>query len=80
MIVRPPNWQEGMSPPPSEADDRVEVVIVVATDGDNYKSRRWRIKRDGKKAVDLVLDSIEGEQGRPWGRFDSLLEPYSHSA
>ena len=75
MVVRSAEWEEGMSPPPSEADDRIEVVIVTATDGKAYKSRRWRIKRDGEKCVDLALDSTPAEEARPWGRFDSLLEP-----
>jgi hypothetical protein len=78
MIVRPPHWEEGMSPPPSEADDRIEVVMATATDGKTYLSRRWRIKREGVKAVDLVLDSADDElKTRPAGRFDRLMEPYS---
>ena len=78
MIVRkaPADYIAGVSVPPSEADDRVEVVICTAQSRTDFAMRRWRIKRDKKGCVvDLVLDSNAGEKAKPSGRFDSLLEP-----
>lgn len=74
MIVRQV-WKPGISTPPADSADRVEVVIVIATDGKNYKSRRWLMKREGKKCVDLVLDTTLGETETRSGRFDNLLTP-----
>ena len=74
MIVRP-EYTPGVSVRPAQADDRVEVVIAIATDGADYEMRRWLIKRRGEICVDLLLDKSEGETPRPWGRFDSLLRP-----
>ena len=76
MIVRQNNWKEGISTPPSEAADRIEVVIATAQDGNGgYRARRWLLKRNKRgKAIDLVLDpAIEGETPKPSGRFDGLL-------
>jgi hypothetical protein len=75
MIVRPSSWQDGMGAPPSEADDRVEVVVALATDGVDYRARRWRIKRDGAQCIDLVFDSQDEEVSSGGGRFDNLLSP-----
>lgn len=76
MIVRRNNWKEGISTPPSEAADRVEVVIATAQDRTNYMSRRWLLKRDKRgKAIDLVFGpEMEGETPAPSGRFDGLLD------
>ena len=51
--------------------------MVIATNGKDYLSRLWRIKREKGKAVDLVLDTAFAAAAcRPsLGRFDSLLEP-----
>jgi hypothetical protein len=78
MTVRPPGWNEAMGPPPSESDDRREVVIAMATDGGDYKLRRWLIKRNGEQCVDLILDSKGDEVGPGGGRFDHLLTPQMH--
>jgi len=74
MIVRPAASPEEL---PSECDDRVEVVIAMATDGVDYQHRRWLIERKGKRCVDLKLDSA-GEMVEPTGRFDKLLNPTRH--
>jgi hypothetical protein len=78
MIVRSREWQEGDGPTPSEAEDRIEVVMAIATDGVDYQARRWRIKRDGRTCADLVLDSMDDEKGPGGGRFDHLLTPDTH--
>jgi hypothetical protein len=73
MILRKV-YREGISTPPADSADRIEVVIATATDGVDYQLRRWLIKRDGGKCVDLALDpALEGERQRPSGRFDNLL-------
>ena len=71
MITRK-DWKQGVSVPPSEADDRIECVIAMATDGKTYLSRRWLMKREGETCVDLVLD-VDGPITMPAGRFDNLL-------
>ena len=57
---------------PSEADDRIEVVVAIATDGVDYKSRCWRIRRHEGRCIDLELD---GNQcvAAGGGRFDNLF-------
>ena len=72
-MIKRKDWKGGVSAPPSEADDRIECVIAIATDGKDYLSRRWLIKREGETCVDLVLDSDGDTTQRPWGRFDNLL-------
>lgn len=72
MIVRQ-KYIPGLSQQPSEADDRIEVVIAIATDGVNTKQRRWRIKRDGAKCISLALDHTSDERATFGGRFGSLL-------
>ena len=58
MIVRQ-KWTEGVSTPPSESADRIEVVIATAQSRTDYRLRRWRIERDRRgKVVDLALDVI----------------------
>jgi hypothetical protein len=74
MIVRQ-KWDARVSTPPSESADRVEVVIATAQDRDgHYEMRRWLIKRDGKKCVDLIVDVTEEEIAGPVGRFDGLFD------
>ena len=74
MIVRT-KYTEGISTPPAESADRIEVVIATAQSGEDYQMRRWLLKRDKSgKAVDLVPDPMmEGETPTPSGRFDNLL-------
>ncbi len=76
MVVRR-NIPGKKLPLPSKCDDRVEIVMAMATDGVDYQHRRWLIKREGEKCVDLKLDS-EGETVTPSGRFDKLLNPTRH--
>jgi len=78
LIVRPPGTEYDAGPPPSEAEDRVEVVLAIATDGVDYQARRWRIKRAGKRCAALVLDSMDDQKGPGGGRFDHLLTPEMH--
>ena len=74
MINRPPGYDPATSTRPSAADDRIEVVIAMATDGVGYKARRWRIMRGQRgQCVDLVLDSKDDEIRQGGGRFDDLF-------
>jgi hypothetical protein len=73
MTIRPLGWKEGMGPPPVDSDDRIEVVIVLATDGVAHRHRRWKIKREGAKCVDLILDVEADDEWTGGGRFDNLL-------
>ena len=75
MIVRT-KYTEGISTPPVDCADRIEVVIATAQSGTEYQMRRWLLQRDASgKAVDLVPDPpLEGETPTPSGRFDNLLD------
>lgn len=75
-MIKRKEWIEGVTPPPSEADDRVEVVIATATDGKDYICQRWLIKRQDGKVIDLVPDGLT-DKIQPSGRFDKLLDPQS---
>ena len=72
MVVRKEYTAQSVRP--ADADDRVEVVLALATDGVDYRTRRWRIKRDRRgRCVDLKLDSTGGETRAGGGRFDNLF-------
>ena len=67
MIVRQ-EYTPGVSVRPAAADDRVEVVIATAQDGEAYLLRRWLMKRDKRgRVIDLVRDSTVGEEARAIG-------------
>jgi hypothetical protein len=73
-MIKRKSYLPGLGPRPSEADDRVEVVIATATDGVAHRYRRWRIKRDGTKCVALVRDDAADEvPAKTHGRFDNLF-------
>lgn len=74
MITREPGYDLQRSQRPTDAPDRIEVVIAIATDGVGYKARRWRIKRGHRgQCVDLMLDSDSLEMRHGGGRFDNLF-------
>jgi hypothetical protein len=66
----------GITIRPSQADDRTEVVIAIATDGITHLSSSWTIKRDGSTCTQLIPSELRTVRlhGNS-GRFDNLLKP-----
>ena len=65
--------------PPSERDDRIEVLVVVCSDGEQSKMRAYELIRDwdsGSVTELKLLESMSSDEegSRVEGRFANLLE------